>query len=125
MAKINGSAGTATFDSTEILITSWTVDITGEVINTTDSSDTTWMSNLASGFKSWTATCEGFQITGTADPAIGGAAASLVLELDGSRDYTGNAICTGINTVADVPGAEAEKKSFTFTGDGALTLTNA
>jgi len=125
MAKISGAAGTATFSSTEIYITSWTIDIAGETIDVTDSSNTTWQSHIASGFKGWTGTFEGFQETGAADPAIGGSAASLVLELYGTRNYTGNAIITGVSTVVDVPGAEAAKKSFTFQGDATLTLTNA
>ena len=125
MAKISGASGTATFDSTEIYITGWSVDIAGETINTTDSSNSTWEEHLPSGFKGWTGTFEGFQETATADPAINGTAASLVLELDGTRDYTGNVIITGVSTTVDVPGAEAIKKTFTFQGTGTLTLTNA
>ena len=125
MAKISGSAGTATFDSTEYYITAWSCDVSGEVIDVTDSSNTTWSEFLASGFKSWSGSFEGFQETGTADPTVGGAAATLVLELDGSRNYTGSAIITGLGTTVDVPGAEAIKKSYTFQGTGTLTLTNA
>jgi hypothetical protein len=125
MAKISGQAGTATFKGVEYYITGWTVDIEGEVIDVTDSSNTTWKEFLASGFKSWSGTFEGFQETAVTDPTIGGTAASLVLELDGTRNYTGNAIITGVSTSLDVPGAEAVTKTYTFQGTGTLTLTNA
>jgi hypothetical protein len=125
MAKISGAAGTATFDSTEYYITGWSCDVSGEVIKTTDSSNTTWDAFIAAGFTSWSGSFEGFQETNTADPTVGGAAATLVLELDGTRNYTGSAIITGVSTSADVPGSEAITKSFTFQGTGTLTLTNA
>ena len=124
MAKISGQAGTATYDTTEQYITGWTVDVAGEVIDVTDSSNTTWNAFIGSGFKSWSGSFEGFQETATADFAIG-SAATLTLELDGTRNYAGSAIITGISTVVDVPGAEAVKKSFTFQGTSTLTLTNA
>ena len=121
MAKISGASGTATFDSTVIVITGWTVDVAGEVINTTDSGDTTWESFIAKGFTSWSGTFEGFAVAGTADPTIGGAAATLSLVAGATDNYSGSAIMTGVSTVVDVPGAEAVKKSFTFQGTGTLT----
>lgn len=125
MAKINGSGGTATFSSTQIHIISWTLDITGETINVTDSSNSEWEAHIASGFKGWSGTFEGFQLTGTADPAIGGNPAELVLEFASGRDYTGDAIVTSVGTTVDVPGTEAVKKTFTFQGTEDVALTNA
>lgn len=121
MAKLSGAGGTATFDSTEVLITGWTVDISGETIPVTDSGDTTWMQHIASGFKGWSGTFEGFAIAGTADEAIGGAAATLVLVAGGSDQYSGSAILTNVSTGVDVPGTEAVTKSYTFQGTGTLT----
>ena len=125
--KLSGSTGKATYDSTEVEITGWTMDIAGEVIKTSDSSVDTpfWDTYLSAGFKGWSGTFEGFQITATADEIVGASAASLVLALDATRNYTGNAIITGCSTGLDVPGAEAVKKSYTFVGDGAVALTNA
>jgi len=121
MAKISGAAGTATFDSTEVLITSWTCDISGETIDVTDSGDTTWMAHIASGFKGWSGSFEGFAIAATADETVGGTAATLSLVAGATDNYSGSAIITGCSTVVDVPGAEAVKKSYTFQGTGTLT----
>ena len=125
MAKFSGATGTVTFDSTEIYMTGWTCDVSGEVIDTTDSSNTTWKSFIASGFKEWSGSFEGFQETATADPAIGGTAATIELTLDGTNKYSGSSIITGVSTTLDVVGNEAVKKSYTFQGTGTLTLTNA
>ena len=121
MAKISGAAGTATFDSTEVLITSWTCDIAGETIDVTDSGDTTWMAHIATGFKGWSGSFEGFAVAGTADEAIGGTAATLALVAGATDNYSGSAIITGVSTVLDVVGTEAVKKSYTFQGTGTLT----
>lgn len=125
MAKITGSLGSATFNSVAIYITDWNIDIKTDVIPTTDSSNTTWKEFLASGFKEWSGSFSGFQETGTADPTIGGTAATLKLNLDSTRYYQGSAIITGVSTNANVVGTDAVKKTFTFQGTGTLTLTNA
>jgi hypothetical protein len=125
--KINGSTGTAALSGgATTYITAWSIDITGDVIKTSDSSVSTpfWDTYISAGFKGWSGTFEGFQETNTADLVVGAAAASLVLELDASRNYTGDVIITGCSTTLDVPGAEAAKKSYTFVGTGAVALTN-
>jgi len=124
MAKISGALGTATIGS-EFYITGWTIEIVGEAIDVTDSSDTTWKTFIPSGFTSWSGTFEGFQETGTADPTAGSTAAELTLELDASRNYVGNAIITLIGTSLSVAGAEAVTKTYAFQGTGSLLLTNA
>jgi len=50
MAKISGAGGTATFDTTEVLITGWSCDTAAETIDVTDSGDTTWQAHIPSGF---------------------------------------------------------------------------
>ncbi len=119
MAKFSGAAGECVFDSDTIVITGWTVDASAEVINTTDSGDTTWEEFIASGYANWSGSFEGFAISGVADQTIG-AEATLLLTVGASNTYTGSAIITGISTVVDVPGAEAVKKSHTFQGTGTL-----
>ena len=121
MAKLSGAAGGATFDGTPVLITGWTVDITGGISDSTDSGDTTWKTFLASGYKEWSGTFEGFAIAGTEDAAIGGTAATLLLTAGATDTYTGSAILTGVSTTVDVPGEELVKKSYTFQGTGTLT----
>ncbi|GAF78982.1 unnamed protein product [marine sediment metagenome] len=120
MAKISGAAGGASLAAGEILITSWTCDVSGETIDTTDSGDTTWMTHMASGYKGWSGSFEGFAITTVEDETVGDTPAELILTTEANNTYTGNAIITGVSTVVDVPGAEAVKKSYTFQGTGAL-----
>lgn len=121
MAKISGSIGTAVFGDTTVAITGWTCDVAGEVINVTDSGDTTWQAFIASGWTSWSGSFEGFAIAGVADLTIGGTAATLSLTANASNSYSGSAILLGVSTTLDVPGAEAVKKSYTFQGTGTLT----
>jgi len=125
MPKISGSTGAASFGGTTILITNWSADVTADIIDTTDSGDSSWKTSLAKGWKSWTATCDGFQISGVADETIGGTAASLILTMKTSNTYTGNAIITGMTVNTDVAGTDAVKKTYTFQGTGALTLATA
>ena len=80
----------------------------------------TWQAFIGSGWSSWSGSFEGFSIAGVADQVVG-TAATLVLVAGGSDQYSGSAILTAISNVADVTGAEAVKKSFTFQGTGTLT----
>jgi len=121
MAKISGASGTATFGETLTAITGWSCDVAGEVIDTTDSGDSTWKTFLGNGWTSWSGTFEGFAIAGVSDLTIGGTAAALSLVAGATDNYSGSAILTGVSTVADVPGTEAVKKSYTFQGTGTLT----
>ena len=121
MAKISGASGTASFGGTTVAITGWSCDVAGEVINTTDSGDTTWETFISSGWTNWSGTFEGFAIAGVADLTIGGTAAALVLVATAPDQYSGSAILTGVSTVVAVPGAEPVKKSYTFQGTGTLT----
>ena len=128
MAKISGNAGTVKFNSAEIKVTNWKLDVKTETIDTTDSGDSTWKTFLPKGWKEWSGTFEGFQETGTADPAIGTVAAA-VLAMSGTYVsptvyYSGSIIITSIGTTTAVTGTDAVKKSFAFQGTGAVTLTN-
>jgi len=125
MAKFSGSSGTATFGGTTINITGWTVDIKVATKDVTDSSSSAWKDFIADGFKEWTGSCEGFQESSTADLALGGTAASLVLSMASGKTYTGNAILTQLGTALQVTGTEAVKKTYSFQGTGALTLANS
>lgn len=129
MAKISGNAGTVKFNSAEIKVTGWNLDIKTDVIDTTDSGDSTWKTFLPKGWKEWSGSFEGFQETGTADPAIGTSAAA-VFGLTGTYasptiNYAGSIIITSVGTALQVVGTDAVKKTYTFQGTGAATLTNA
>ncbi len=103
-------------------ITAWSLDVTGEVINITDSGDSVWMENIASGFKGGTGTFEGFFSTGVTDVNVGSSTA-LILRGDGNNLYTLTAQITGNTSTTDVPGAEAVKKAYTFTATSSITQT--
>ena len=124
MAKISGYAGAASLGGTTIKITGWTAEVTSEVIDTTDSGDTTWRTKLPSGWSTWTATCEGFVETADVGETVGAAAASLILTADTGITWTGNAIVVGKSTVLDVVGTDAVKVSYSFEGTGILTPAN-
>lgn len=128
MAKIQGNTGNASFSGTTYYITGWTLDKKTEVQDTTDSSDSAagYKSFIGNGWSEWEGTFEGYQETGTADPAVGTSAA-LILGFNTSAviKYSGSAIITSISTNLAVVSTTPVKKTFTFKGTGALTLTNA
>ena len=124
MAAISGRLTQFTYNSVDYDTRTASIEITGEVIETTSSSTAdNWKTFLPVGFSSWTATVEGLQLTGVADPPLQ-AVYALVIELDATRNYAGNAIITGISTSAGVLTTDPVTKSYTIQGTGALTLTN-
>jgi len=107
-----------------IAITSWTLDIASEAIQTTDSSVSTWHTFIDSEFKGGSGTFEAFFVTGALDTLLGNSTV-LILEADSANYYTCTAFITGNSSTVDVPGAEAVKKSYTFTNTSTITLTAA
>ena len=123
MADISGSNGTVTYNSADVPITSWEVTQEEDVINTTDSGNSGWETNIAKGIKRWTASFEGFYKTADTGAALG-TDASLVLLADTGITYTGNAIITSKVTTTDVPGTDGVVIAYEATGNGALTEAN-
>jgi len=107
-----------------VSITGWSLDLASEVINTTDSSNSTWNAFISNDWTGGTGTFEGFFEGGVTDLVIGDSY-PLVLRLSGAIYYTGTGIITGNSTTVDVPGTEAVKKSYTFTVTDSETLTTA
>jgi hypothetical protein len=105
-------------------ITGWTLDLTSDAINTTDSSNSTWQAFISSEFAGGSGTFEGFYESGTNDLVVGNSY-PIVLRQSGAIYYTGTAYITGNSSVTDVPGAEAVKKTYTFTCTASVTLTTA
>lgn len=106
-----------------VSITGWNLDLAGEVIKVTDSSNTTWDAYIASGWVGGSGTFEGFFEGNTKDLVIG-TSYPVILRL-GEDYYTLTAEITGNSSTLDVPGAEAVKKSYTFTATSTITLTVA
>ncbi len=105
-----------------ISITGWTLDLASEVINTTDSSDVTWESFISTDFSGGSGTFEGFFESGTTDLT---GSYPIILRQSGAIYYTGTALITANSSTVDIPGAEAVKKSYTFTCTASVALTTA
>lgn len=105
-----------------ISITGWTLDLTAEVIPTTDSSNTIWDAFIPTDFSGGTGTFEGFYESGTNDLT---GSYPIILRQSGAIYYTGTALITGNSSVVDVPGTEAVKKTYTFTCTASVALTTA
>jgi hypothetical protein len=128
MAKITGNTGNVSYNSGDIKITGWTVDLKTEVQDITDSGDLSGGYKVfqGNGWKEWEGSFEGWQETGVADPALG-TPATLVLGFNTSATikYSGSAIITGVSTALQIAGTTAVKKTYNFKGTGPLTLTNS
>ena len=103
-------------------ITNWSMDINTDPINTTDSEVSTWNVFIGSGFKGGSGTFEAFFETATTDIVLGTSTA-LILRMDASNYYTCTAFITANTSTVDVPGAEAVKKSYSFTTTSTITQT--
>ena len=124
MAAISGALTQLTFNSVDYDTRDATVDISGDVINTTSSSTANaYDTFLPTGFSNWTVTASGLQQTGVADPPLQTIYA-LVLEMTAAVNYGGNAILTGISTTSGVLSTDPVTKNYTFQGTDTLTLTN-
>ena len=123
--KISGHEGTFTYDSTEMYITTFSLSVAGSTKDVTDSSCTTWKEKIASGFKEWSGTVEGFVLDGTATDTVGAAAASGIFLAETGAQWAGSCIITGKDINLSVDGGDAVKISLTVEGTGALTETNA
>ena len=107
-----------------VSITGWTLDLTSDAIDTTDSSSTTWNEFITSDFVGGSGSFEGFYESATNDLVVGNSY-PIVLRQSGAIYYTGTAYITGNSSVVDIPGAEAVKKTYTFTCTASVTLTTA
>jgi len=124
MADISGASGALTFDSTEIAMTNTTITKTTDTLDTTDSSHSGWETNIPREIVAWEGSADGWFKTGVADPSMT-TQATIIVAMDGSRNYTGTATITSVGVAIDIPGTTVVTKSLAFKGSGALTLTNA
>jgi len=121
MAAISGKLGSVAWTSHTSLadnqnIKSWTLDIGVDELETTDFSVTQWKTFLA-GLSEASGSFEGF-IDGTnvlTVTELYGAAATLTLTLDGSRNITLSAFCTGVSLGVTVEGVSTYTANFRMT----------
>jgi predicted secreted protein len=116
MAEIHGNAGFVTFGALTAGVHSWTLSWDAETHDITDFANGTVRVFLA-GLTTWTATVEcRLDAANTAAPGDTGA---LVLNVDATIDYTGNAILTNMSPSTPVDGIVTV--SYSFQGSDTLT----
>lgn len=125
MAMIHGKSGSINWGGTgeETTITSWSLEVSGDVAEATNMSSTADWKEYLGGFKGYTATVEcNFNAT---DPSsiltdLAGTARLLNLYVTGTTGFVcTTAILTGFSFKTDANGIETI--TYTFQGTGALT----
>jgi len=117
MAEISGKAGEVQVAGATVAgIKSWSIDYTGDALETTDFGDSGHRTYVP-GIDGWSGSFEGFK-----DGAPKGIGAEIALVLKESATanqlYTGQAIITGSHPSVDVDGIVGI--SYDFQGTGAL-----
>ncbi len=126
MAMFHGRGGKITWGGTGISptkVTTWTVDGTADVAETTAMSDLNYWKSYLAGFKDWTASVD-FRIQSGSDlvTILGAGPSSLELEFEsGGKSITGDAICTGMS--CNTPMDDIITGNLSFQGSGALADT--
>ena len=121
MAMLHGRAGSVSFvgGGDLVNITSWTMDATADVAETTAMSDANYWKSYLAGFKDWTGTVEVNSNTASFLTSLGEAApASLVLTLVSGTTLTGNAFMTGASMSEPADGIVTI--TYNFQGTGAI-----
>ena len=121
MAATAGKGGALTADNITVLIQSWSLDISVDMLEITAYSDAGVEKNLV-GVKRWTATATGpYDATNTAD--VGDILTNVLFEVtDGSARWTGaSAFITSMNPTSDVQGVNM--MTYGITGNGTLVYS--
>jgi predicted secreted protein len=119
MANISGKAGSVLVAAATVAgIKSWTLDYTGDALDTTDFADSGHRTYIP-GIDGWSGKFEGFK--DGAPQAIG---SEIALQLKESATagqlYTGQAIITGVHPTVGVDGVVG--MAYDFQGSGSLTV---
>ena len=118
MTMLHGRAGLVAFTSGEFSeVTSWSVDATADVAETTAMDTTTYWKTYLAGFSDWTATVE-CKYSGSGLAALGTTAA-LSLSLVTGTAISGTAFMTGYGVSSDAQ--DVVTQTYTFQGSGALS----
>jgi hypothetical protein len=123
--NISGHEGTFSYEGSDIPITAWTLNQTGETKDVTDSSSSTNTERIPEGHTAISGSFEAFVKDGTATPTVGGAAGAFILQAESGITWQGDGIITSKNIVATIKGGDAVKMSLNFEGTGASTETNS
>lgn len=116
MAEKAGKGGSITFTGITVQVKNWTLSHGVDMLEITDFGDSGVEKSIG-GITRWSATASAnFDATNTADP---GDEATLTLAVDGTDNWSGNALLESYDVTTDVAGVA--EISYTFKGNGALT----
>ena len=119
MAEVAGKGGSITFTNLTAGVKSWTADISGDALETTDYADSGHRTFIA-GLDGWTASVElNWDVANTV--AVGDSATLTLTIVSATTHYSGTALVTGISVSSIVDGLVTATVS--FQGSGAITLT--
>jgi len=118
MAEVAGYGGSISFTNLTAGAKGWTVDYTGDPLETTDFADAGVRTYIA-GLTGWTATVSANW--DAANTAVPGNSATLTLTADTGDTYAGTAIMTGLSASVSVDGVN--QVNYSFQGSGTLTIT--
>ena len=122
MAQISGKAGEVQVAGATVAgIKSWSVDYTGDALETTDFGDSGHRTYIP-GIDGWSGSFSGFK---DGAPKSIGSEVALILKESATtgQQYTGQAIITGAHPSVDVDGVAGI--SYDFQGSGAFTVATA
>ena len=122
MAQISGKAGEVQVAGATVAgIKSWSVDYTGDALETTDFGDSGHRTYIP-GIDGWSGSFSGFK---DGAPKSIGSEVALILKESATtgQQYTGQAILTGSHPSVDVDGIAS--MSYDFQGTGALVVATA
>lgn len=121
MAEVAGKSGSVTFTGLTAGVKSWSLDLAGDTLETTDYADSGHRTYIA-GLDGWTASCE--LNWDTANTVSVGDSATLTLTIVNTTEtYSGTALVTGISVSSSVEGLVTA--TINFQGTGTCTLTSA
>jgi predicted secreted protein len=121
MAEVAGKGGSVTFTGLTAGVKSWSLDLAGDTLETTDYDDSGHRTYIA-GLDGWTANCE--LNWDTANTVSIGDSATLTLTIVSSTEaYSGTALVNGISVSSSVEGVVTA--TISFQGTGVCTLTSA
>ena len=122
MAEISGKLGSITCDGLTKGVKSWSLDLVGDALETTDYEDAGIRTYIV-GCSGWTGSCEiNWDTANTI--TVGDVIEALEFSIVGTTEtYDGEAIVTGISVSSSFDGIVTA--SISFQGSGACTLTSA
>ena len=124
MAAFHGKKGVASFTSLVFEMTSFSIDATADVAESsvmvvTEAGATVHWKDYLPGYKDWTATAECLEPAAGGGIAALGTEATLTMDATDGLSYSGTAICTGFSPTVDKD--DAGRLTLSFQGTAQLS----